>query len=198
MNRSDGRHRRAGQGGFTYLWVLFLVALLGLGLTVAAEIDSTAARRERERELLAIGRQFQTALGRYYESQLTAGKKEYPATLDDLLQDKRVPGLRRHLRKVFVDPMTRGREWGLVLVGGRIAGVHSLSAEVPVKQDGFAPEHTGFRGKQKYSEWLFTYPPNLMVQAEAGAADGKAPLPPAVPAIPAVLPVSPDEKDSIR
>lgn len=156
-------------GGFTYIWVLMLVALMGLGLTVAVEIDSVAAQRERERELISIGRQFQTAIGRYYEAQLSGGRREYPATLEDLLKDNRVPEVRRHLRKVFVDPMTGKSEWGLIRVAGRIVGVHSLSESVPIKQEGFEPEDVGLRAKQKISEWVFTYPAELMVQAGDGS-----------------------------
>ena len=162
--------RRPRQRGFTYLWVLLLVAFLGVGLTAAVQIDATAAQREREQELLAIGRQFQTALGRYVEQRPGGvAERQYPATLDELLQDPRWPSLRRHLRKIFVDPMTGKAEWGLVLVGGRIAGVHSLSDRQPIKQDGFAPEQAGLRGKQKYSEWLFVYPPDLQQQGAPGA-----------------------------
>jgi hypothetical protein len=169
-----------GQGGFTYLWLLLLVAFMGVGLTVAAEIDSTASRRDREKELLAIGRQFQTALGRYYETQAAGGLKEYPATLDDLMKDPRVPGVRRHLRKLFIDPITASPEWGLVKIGGRIVGVHSLSQQAPIKQAGFAPEHQGLRGKKKYSEWLFVYPPDLVLPVEGeakhqGAANTQGP-----------------------
>jgi hypothetical protein len=160
--------------GFTYLWVLFLVVLMGVGLTVAAEIDSVAAQRERERELLVIGRQFRAAIGRYYETQLTGGRREYPASLEDLLRDNRSSGVQRYLRKIFVDPMTGKSEWGLVQVGGRIVGVHSLSEREPIKQEGFAPEEMSFRGKKHVKEWVFTYPPELMAQG-----DGKIVLPPA-------------------
>lgn len=166
--------RPGSQQGFTYLWLLLLVAFMGVGLTVAAELDSTSARRDREKELLAIGRQFQTAVGRYYEIPGPGGQKEYPATLEDLLQDPRVPGVRRHLRKVFVDPMTATPEWGLVTIGGRIVGVRSMSDQMPIKQAGFAPEHQGLRGKKKYSEWLFVYPPDLVLPAPGDAtAPGK-------------------------
>jgi hypothetical protein len=171
--RNTERRRPGRQAGFTYMWLLLLVAFMGVGLTVAADIDSTAARREREKELLAIGRQFQVALGRYYEIEVAGRPKEYPASLEDLLQDKRVPGIRRHLRKLFVDPMTGKAEWGLVLVGGRIAGVHSLSDAMPIKQDGFAPDQAGLRGKQKYSEWLFVYPYDLAPAAPAGTPKDK-------------------------
>ncbi|MES2740705.1 MAG: type II secretion system protein [Pseudomonadota bacterium] len=179
-------------GGFSYLWMLLLVALMGVGLTVAVEVDATAAQRDRELELLIIGRQFQSAIGRYYEFQ-AGGKKDYPATLDELLQDARVPGIRRHLRKIFVDPMTGKAEWATVRVGGRIVGVHSLSDKLPIKQDGFAPEHSALRGKQKYSEWLFVYPVEM---ALSGAPDGvpAADQPPPQPQPAANPPEKPEGK----
>jgi hypothetical protein len=144
------------EAGFAYLWTLMLVALLGVGLTVGAQIYATAAQRDKERELLAIGRQFRAALASYHDTQPGAGgQRAYPATLDDLLRDGRVPGMRRHLRKVFVDPMTGRPEWGLVRADGRIVGVHSLSDARPIKQDGFDADDAAFKGKHKYSEWMF-------------------------------------------
>lgn len=158
--------------GFSYLWILLLVALMGTGLTAAVEIDATASRREKEKELLAIGRQFRTALARYHEAQQVAGRKEYPADLEDLLKDARFAGVRRHLRKVFVDPITGKAEWGLVRVGGRIVGVHSLSEQRPIKQDRFDAENASFKGKERYAEWVFTYPPDALVHVASETEGG--------------------------
>lgn len=155
---------------------------MGVGLTIAVEVDSVAAQRDRERELIAIGRQFRTAIGRYYETQLAGGRREYPASLDDLLRDNRTPGMRRYLRKVFVDPMTAKAEWGFIRANGRIVGVHSLSTQVPIKQEGFEPEDMALRGKKQINEWLFTYPADVIVQS-----DGKVILP-TMPASPNSLP----------
>jgi type II secretory pathway pseudopilin PulG len=167
MKRSSSVFRRRA-GGFTFIWVLLVVAMMGLGLTVVAELDSIAVQRDREAELLAIGRQFRDAIGRYVQAQGRVGQANaYPSSLEDLLQDPRLPGVHRHLRKIFVDPMTGKAEWGLVTMGGRIVGVHSLSERTPIKQDGFEPEDMTFRGKTRYAQWTFTYPANLMVQAEA-------------------------------
>jgi Tfp pilus assembly protein PilE len=165
--------------GFAYLWLLLLVAFMGLSLTIGVQIYSTSVQRDKEAELLAIGHQFRLAIGRYYETRAVAGQGDskggdYPATLDDLLKDNRSLATRRHLRRVFVDPMTGKAEWGLLVVGGRIVGVHSLSDKVPIKQDHFEAEDMGFRGKQKYSDWVFTYPSDLLLRQEANAA-GSAP-----------------------
>lgn len=169
-------------GGFAYLWTLLLVAFMGIGLTVAAEVYTTAARRSQERALLNVGHQFRRAIERYYESALVAGQHQYPTSLDDLLRDNRVPGIQRHLRQVFVDPVTGKPEWGLVRVGGRIVGIHSLSEDTPVKIDNFDAEDMSFRGKKKYSEWVFTYPADLLLRDPSqpgmpgqGAASGAMP-----------------------
>ncbi|MFC5473798.1 type II secretion system protein [Paraherbaspirillum soli] len=160
-------------GGFAYLWVLLLVAIMGLGLTVGVDIYTTSVTRDKEAELLAIGRQFRVAIGRYYETQLgSGGKREYPASLEDLLRDNRSPGLKRHLRQVFVDPMTGSAEWGLVRVAGRIVGVHSLSAKMPIKQDHFEADDMSFRGKEKYSDWVFTYPSDLLLRTDVNGLNG--------------------------
>ena len=42
--------------GFAYLWVLLLVVVTGLALGIALDVHATAVRRDKERELLAIGR----------------------------------------------------------------------------------------------------------------------------------------------
>src|SRR6218665_276842 len=136
------RCRRVGQtrcGGFSYLWLLLLLAFIGVGLAVAAQLHATAVQRQCEQELLAIGWQFRTALGRYHEAQQVAGKKEYPPSLEDLLQDPRFPGIERPLRKIFVDPITRKKQWGTLKIGGRVVGVHSLSEAATLKSDGFEP-----------------------------------------------------------
>lgn len=150
-------------GGFTYMWTLMLIFLMSLGLSVATEIDSTNARREKERELISIGRQFREAIGRYYEASRPADRKVYPENLDDLLEDKRFPGTTRHLRKIFIDPVTGSNEWGVLRISGKIVGVYSLSEMHPLKMEGFDLSESGFKNAQKYSDWVFSYPPDLIL-----------------------------------
>jgi hypothetical protein len=150
--------------GYAYLWLLLVVALMGLGLSMAAQLDATTAQRHAEKTLLSTGHQFRYAIGRYLETQNTAGKREYPPSLEALLRDSRTPDVRRYLRQIFVDPLTGQAQWGLVYLGGRIVGVHSLSEKPPIKQDNFSAEDSAFRGKTSYREWVFTYPPDLALQ----------------------------------
>jgi hypothetical protein len=165
---------RNGERGFAYIWVLLLVAFMGIGLSLGAEVYVTSAQRDKEKELLAIGHQFRYAIGRYYESQIggfqAAGKHDYPNSLEDLLKDSRTPNVNRYLRKVFVDPMTGKAEWGLLRIGGKVVGVHSLSDKQPIKQGNFEADDMSFNSKEKYSEWVFTYPSDLLLRVENSTA----------------------------
>jgi type II secretory pathway pseudopilin PulG len=170
MKRFENGIPKSRSRGFSFLWLLIVVALIGVGLSTAVQIESVAIQRDKERELLAIGSQFRNALARYYETRLDGHSREYPASLDDLLKDTRQPGLTRHLRKIFVDPITAKPGWGLLWVKGRIAGIHSLSDAVPIKQSGFEAEDMVFVGKQKLSEWVFAYPSDLLLRPETAVA----------------------------
>lgn len=141
------------QYGFTYLGLLFAVAAMGVLLAAAAQVWETAARRERETELLFIGNEFRNAISAYYFYTPEAAK-QYPPTLEDLLQDTRSPTPRRHLRKLYRDPFTHTTEWGLVRAGGRIIGVHSLHDGKPVRTR-FSERNKAFEGLTRYSEWQF-------------------------------------------
>jgi type II secretory pathway pseudopilin PulG len=142
--------------GFTYLGLLLFVFMMGIGLALTGEVWQTAALRQREAELLQIGAEYRRAIERYY----LAGPKQYPRRIEDLLRDHRHAGMVRHLRKAYPDPITGEAHWGFVRApDGGIAGVHSLSAERPLKRGGFAVRERDFEGKDKYADWRFVYVP---------------------------------------
>jgi type II secretory pathway pseudopilin PulG len=148
------------EGGFTYLAILFFVAILGVGLAAIGEVWDTASRREKERDLLLAGRELRDAIGRYHAAS-SGGVARYPSSLDDLLKDNRVPGIRRHLRRIPIDPMTGKADWAtLGAPGGGIAGVHSRSEDEPLKTANFDRGEDGFEGKKSYSEWRFLFVPD--------------------------------------
>jgi type II secretory pathway pseudopilin PulG len=179
FERGGAPGRRARAAGFTYIGVLLLVAMLGIAVTLVSELWYTAQKREKEQELLFVGNQFRRALAMY-----SANGGGNPKRLEDLLRDPRLPGVRRYLRKIYRDPITGGTEWGLVKSGGDvIVGIHSLSAEVPLKQKEFSLADKDFVGKRKYSEWVFSSAP---AQATPGApTPANAGVP--TPAIPGAL-----------
>ncbi|WP_228200684.1 hypothetical protein [Acinetobacter sp. BIGb0102] len=56
------------QQGITYLWMLFFVFLLGLGLGKSLEIFSLMDQRQKEQELLYVGKIYREAIRQYYLS----------------------------------------------------------------------------------------------------------------------------------
>jgi type II secretory pathway pseudopilin PulG len=178
--------------GFTYLTVLIIIALMGVGLALAGEVWHTAAMRDKEAELLFVGNQYRNAISLYYESTPGAVKR-YPRTLEELLKDERYPTVRRYLRSLYPDPVTGKPEWGIIKApDGGVMGVYSLSEEQPFKAANFRPRDKTFEGAAKYSDWKFAYLP------QAAAKPGAKPSAPGTgaPAIPtgptgAVAPGSP-------
>lgn len=135
--------------GFTYLAVLFATAILTAGAGLSIEAWHTTARREREAELMHVGAQYRRAIMLYYESS-PDGRPRYPRELKDLLKDERYPSTRRHLRKLFPDPIT-GAEWVLMKApDGGVMGIHSPSRDAPLRIT--TPGAT-------YADWKFAYRP---------------------------------------
>jgi len=170
---SSSLHARCKAGGFTYLIMLFAVAVSGVLLAMGSVVWSQQAQRERERELLLIGKEFRRAIGLYYER--TPGAiKRYPEKLEDLLRDDRYLSMQRYLRRIYLDPMTGKTEWGLVQapIGG-IMGVYSLSNGRPIRAGGFDDADKTLDGKTRYSDWQFVYTPP--------APGTQPPKPPALP-----------------
>ena len=154
--RMPSRSRAPAGRGFTYLTVLFIVAILSGGLGLLGEVWHTAAVREKEAELLFIGNQYRRAIERYYQS----GPGQYPRTLEDLLKDARKPVVERYLRRIYPDPMTGNDEWGLVKApDGGIMGVHSQSESRPLKSANFRDRDAAFEAAAKYSDWTFLATP---------------------------------------
>jgi type II secretory pathway pseudopilin PulG len=146
------------QRGFTYILLLLAIAIVGVVASSALSVGSAIGRRNAEQELLAIGLEFQQAL-RSYASVSGGGTVRGPRSLEELLKDARLPGVRRHLRQVYADPLSGRAEWGLVLDGqGFIVGVHSLSPGTPIQRHGFPPVLVGFEEAETYQQWVFGLP----------------------------------------
>ncbi|WP_245983014.1 type II secretion system protein [Trinickia fusca] len=109
-----------------------------------------------EKELLFIGGEFQRALISYAQATPVLQATQ-PRTLDDLLRDSRYPNAVRHLRKIYVDPITGKADWVLVMSpdGQTIVGIHSASEKQPIQIANFPQEFQGFDGKKSYEDWVF-------------------------------------------
>ena len=160
------------QHGFTYLGLLFAVVIASTALAAAGTLWSSSTKRDREAELLFVGDQFRDAIAAYHDKTPAGQAPRFPATLDDLLDDKRWPTTRRHLRRVFVDPMTRSRDWGVIPgAGGGVMGVFSKSPEAPIKHAGFPKGDEQFAEARDYRDWKFAY---VAASPASGAASGVA------------------------
>jgi type II secretory pathway pseudopilin PulG len=148
-----GCGERTSESGFTYIGLLFAIAIIGITLATVGVVWSTQIRRDKEVELLWIGDQYRTAIGRY-----RASGGQYPQALTDLLEDKRFPVVRRYLRKLYADPMTGAVDWQpIVAPGGGILGIASSSQGKPIKVASFAVTDTAFEKMECYCDWKFIY-----------------------------------------
>lgn len=174
--------------GFTYLGMLILLAVLGLVGAAGLKMGTLLQRAAAEEELLEIGAQFSEAL-RSYAAATPQGQPQQPPSLQDLLKDPRFPNPRRHLRKIFVDPVTGKAEWGILYLGDKVGvlGVYSLSNARPLKVANFDIRFLGMENRERISDWKFLMaggdgvapslltPPNSMTGAPSLFGPGTAP-----------------------
>ena len=116
--------------GFTYLWLLFAIAIGAAALAALGMQWQTALQREREIELEFRGQSIARAIESYARA-TPPGRPLWPARREDLLEDRRGAAMQRHLRRIHDDPFTGHPDWVLLTdADERIHGVRSR-AEVP-------------------------------------------------------------------
>ena len=146
----DASYAKRLQRGVTYLLLLFAIAIIGATLAVAGTAWSTAAQRGAEAELMFRGDSIKRAIVSY--ARVTPdGSPRLPATLAELLEDKRGLVPRHHLRQLYTDPFTGRADWVTVLEAGRIRGVHSRATR-PALRSVIGPSGGVARD---VSEWVF-------------------------------------------
>ena len=165
------------EAGFTYVGLIVLVTIIGLVGAATLKADALLRRAAAEQELLEIGAAFSAALTSYAEA-TPRGQPPQPPSLDELLKDPRFPGMRRHLRKIFVDPITGKAEWGIVWLnkGGGIDGrggsgvvaVYSLSQAKPLKQANFDARFQNLESREHIADWKFAATGQGVAQGQPG------------------------------
>ena len=146
--------------------LLMAIAVIGIAAASAVGLGAALARRDAERQLLAIGAEFETALNSYAgvpAGTTAAPTARGPRNLEDLLKDSRQPGIRRHLRRIYADPLTGKEEWGLVRDShGLIVGLYSMAEGRPLQRAGWPAEWAHFEEQEAYASWLFGYRRSLL------------------------------------
>ncbi len=154
-----GKRSYSRQTGFAYVWALMLVLIMGIYLAQVGEAWHNRIQRSKETELMRMGNEIRLAIKQYHEQQ-SAGGAQYPKSLDDLVQDPRVPFPRHYLRKAYKDPIT-GDDWLYIGgPGGGFMGVQSKSNAKPLKLDNFPEEYANFKDAKSYQDWRFAHWPN--------------------------------------
>lgn len=157
--------RATASRGFTYLGAMFIVSVLAMTSAMAGVVWSTVQRRDNERELVFVGRQFQSAI-ESFRQRSTAPARLYPRELIELVRDDRSIVPQRHLRRIYIDPMTGDSQWGLIqLPDGGIVGVYSLSQREPF-QRAFVTANFAVPPGKSYRDWRFVAPSAVGLLAE--------------------------------
>lgn len=159
----------SNQKGVALMGVLVAVVILGLMSGIAGSTWKTVVQRAKEQELLWRGNQYRKAIESYYKTAHAGAVGTLPNSLDSLVKDARSAVILRHLRKLYLDPMT-GEDWVLIKApGGKITGVRSSSMLEPFKKAGFIEKNKDFADKESYSEWQFVFD----TKAKVGKPTGK-------------------------
>jgi len=113
--------------GYTFVELLVVATIVMILASAIMPLAKVTARRTREAELRRALREMRTAIDRFKDQadlgnisalELKAGAENYPADLQQLVDGvsaaNDASGRKlKFLRRIPVDPMTRGTEWGL-------------------------------------------------------------------------------------
>jgi type II secretory pathway pseudopilin PulG len=106
--KPQAANNKSSEQGFMLLGLIVAIAIILLGLSVAATKIAFSLRRERELESARRANQFVRAVQLYYKK-----LGHYPPSLEALENTNNV----RYLRQRYVDPLTGKDEWRLIAPG---------------------------------------------------------------------------------
>jgi general secretion pathway protein G len=121
------RYAALGEGGYTFIEVIVVAAMLLILASVVMPLAQVTAQRNREIELRRNLRDMRTAIDKFKDavdsgviaaSELEPGSENFPPDLDTLVEGvtpaNDATGRKlKFLRRIPIDPMTNSQEWGL-------------------------------------------------------------------------------------
>ncbi|MFI5303287.1 MAG: type II secretion system protein [Nitrospiria bacterium] len=153
--------------GLTLLELMVTLSIIMILASMVLPFSKMAAKRAKEFELRQTLRTVREAIDEFHQDYLTipykgttiaadiAGESGYPKTLEILVKGVKNPysakqTVKRYLRKIPVDPLTRSQEWGFRCnsddpdsdswCGDDVYDIYSKSKEVAID-------------KSKYKDW---------------------------------------------
>jgi len=195
-----GAARRCGPArpapGFALMMALIALVIVSLAAVAAVHRAATEARREREEQLLFVGGEYRRALQRYAAFVPVGGVAQFPARLEDLLEDRRLPNPPHYLRRLYPDPMTGKNDWVLETLNGapdgRIIGLHSASTDATLRRANLGRGNAALEGARTYAMWRFLgTDPMPGPEAGGSGAPGAGPADPGADPAPAPAPPPP-------
>jgi general secretion pathway protein G len=154
----------ARDGGYTFVELLVVATIVMILASAIMPLAKVTATRQRETDLRRALREMRTAIDKFKDAadlgnvsplELKAGNENYPPDLQTLVDGVSAandPTGRKlkFLRHIPIDPMTRGKEWGLRSYQDRPDATRWGGQNV-------FDVHTTFEGKAldgtKYIEW---------------------------------------------
>jgi len=115
------------QRGYTFVELITVTAVLLILASIAVPLAQVASQRQKEAELRRALREMRTAIDRFKDAadqgviaptDLRPGNENYPPDLETLVEgvarQNDATGIPlKFLRRVPIDPMTNGTDWGL-------------------------------------------------------------------------------------
>jgi general secretion pathway protein G len=120
-------HKTGREGGYSFIELVIVTAILFILASAVLPLAQVTSQRQREAELRANLRQMRTAIdrfkdavdqGRISQTELKPGSEGYPPDLETLvegvpIQNDASGAMLKFLRRIPLDPMTNGTDWGL-------------------------------------------------------------------------------------
>ena len=119
--------RARDQRGYTFIELVIVTSILMILASAVMPLAQVTSQRQREAELRRSLREMRTAIDKFKDAvdamqipqtELKPGSEGYPPSLETLVEGVNATGdasgrKLKFLRRVPIDPMTNGTEWGL-------------------------------------------------------------------------------------